>query len=272
MVMEAGSRRTKRHTSCLHTLSPAADGGPCPTPQAPILRNTLSWLWAWMWLATAVLLPAEAWGTTFKVALVGPWTCDPMFAKALPDLAARLAMARINKDPRINRGYWYDYALVSEDCRSSRALARFAELKGYGHAFYGPFNPAVCSAAALLTKNWHAGLLSPGCLEPSTHEPVDDEGNTYNGPLRPRGAFATLARPLPLSAHVLFQVLRFFRWAHVGVVSAQTDLWEATGQELASALRTLGLPVSVVATMEADDEGPRRALNAIREMDGVKGE
>ncbi|XP_048092851.1 retinal guanylyl cyclase 2-like isoform X2 [Alosa alosa] len=265
--MEASSKRTKRHISLLHTQSHTADTH-SHTHQLPILRTMFSWLWVWLWVATAVLLPAEAWGTTFKVALVGPWTCDPMFAKALPDLAARLAMVRINKDPRINSGYWYDYTLVSEDCRSSRALARFAELKGYGHAYYGPFNPIVCSAAALLTKNWHAGLLSPGCLDPGTHEPVDD--NSYNGPMRPRGAYTTFGRPLPLSAHVLFQVFRFFRWAHVGVVSAQTDLWEATGQELASALRALGLPVSVVATMEADDEGPQRALNAIRETDAVK--
>ncbi|XP_062373163.1 retinal guanylyl cyclase 2-like [Sardina pilchardus] len=266
--MEASSKRSKGHVSLLHTDSHAADTH-SHTHQIPILQKTFSWLWVWLWVATAVLLPAEAWGTTFKVALVGPWTCDPMFGKALPDLAARLAMARINKDPHIKKGYWYDYALVSEDCRSSRALSRIAELKGYGHAYYGPFNPIVCSAAALMTKNWNAGLLSPGCLDPSTHEPADDP-NSYNGPLKPRTAYSTFGRPLPLSAHVLFQVFRFFRWAHVGVVSAQTDLWEATGQELASALRTLGLPVSVVTTMEADDEGPRRALNTIREKDAVR--
>ena len=67
-------------------------------------------------------------------------------------------------------------------------------------------------------------------------------------------------------------MLRFFRWAHVGVVSGQSDLWETTGQELATSLRGLGLPVSVAVTMEEDDDGPRRALNAIREKDGVKGE
>uniref|UniRef100_A0A672PP96 Guanylate cyclase n=1 Tax=Sinocyclocheilus grahami TaxID=75366 RepID=A0A672PP96_SINGR len=44
-------------------------------------------------------LPCEAWGTTFKISIVGPWACDPMYSKALPDLAARLAMSRINKDP-----------------------------------------------------------------------------------------------------------------------------------------------------------------------------
>lgn len=262
--METGSRRTK-HGSRLHAHAHShAD--------AHSRTSCSHWLWVWLWLATAVLLPAEAWGTTFKVALVGPWTCDPMFAKALPDLAARLAMARINKDPRISGGYWYDYSLVSEECQTSRALARFAKLKGYAHAFYGPFNPSVCSAAALMTKNWHTGLLSPGCLDSSTHTPADYTDKSSNAAMRPRGAYATFMRPLPLSAHVLFQVLRFFRWAHVGVVSGQSDLWETTGQELATSLRGLGLPVSVAVTMEEDDDGPRRALNAIREKDGVKGE
>ncbi|XP_063042912.1 retinal guanylyl cyclase 2-like [Engraulis encrasicolus] len=226
-------------------------------------------MWAWLWLVTAVLLPVDAWATTFKVALVGPWTCDPMFSKALPDMAARLAMARINKDPYINKGYWYDYTLVSEDCSTSRGIERFADLKGYGHAFFGPFNPSVCSAAALLTKNWHSALLSPGCLEPNTHVP-DEEDRSYYPALRPRSAYATFSRPMPLSANVLFQVLRFFRWAHVGIITDQTDLWEATGHELASSLRGLGLPVEAVATMESDDEGPRRALKTIRDKDGVK--
>lgn len=49
-------------------------------------------------------------------------------------------------------------------------------------------------------------------------------------------------------------------------------MWEATGHELAASLRALGLPVGTVVTMEADKEGPRRALKAIREADRVRGE
>ncbi|XP_030637488.1 retinal guanylyl cyclase 1 [Chanos chanos] len=226
--------------------------GACSTP---VLRWN-RWLGNWLLVPLMMLsyLPCEAWGTTFKIAVVGPWTCDPIFSKALPDLAARLATARINKDPYLNKGYWYDYTLVNEDCQSSRALARFAELEGYGSAFLGPANPGYCASAALLGKNWNKGILSWACLDPEMDE----------------ATYPTFLRPLPLASRVLFSVLRFFRWAHVGIISEEGDLWESTGHQLASSLRALGLPVSTVVTMEMDKEGPRRALQRIREADRVR--
>uniref|UniRef100_A0A9J8AJQ8 Guanylate cyclase n=1 Tax=Cyprinus carpio carpio TaxID=630221 RepID=A0A9J8AJQ8_CYPCA len=231
------------------------DGSLCPVSSTPALRSR-SW-WGNCFLLPLVMLsylPCEAWGTTFKIAIVGPWACDPMFSKALPDLAARLAMSRINKDPDLNKGYWYDYTLINEDCSSSKALAHFAELEGYGSAFLGPANPGYCTAAALLAKNWNKGILSWACLKADMDE----------------GMYSTFLRPLPLSARVLLSVLRFFRWAHVGIITAENDMWEATGHELAASLRALGLPVGVVVTMEMDKEGPRRALKTIRETDRVR--
>nr|XP_046266013.1 retinal guanylyl cyclase 1 [Scatophagus argus]XP_046266014.1 retinal guanylyl cyclase 1 [Scatophagus argus]XP_046266015.1 retinal guanylyl cyclase 1 [Scatophagus argus]XP_046266017.1 retinal guanylyl cyclase 1 [Scatophagus argus] len=225
-------------------------------PSSPVQRSR-SWWGNWFLLPLLMVsfLPCQAWATTFKVALVGPWTCDLLYSKALPDLAARLATTRINKDPYLNKGYWYDYTLINEDCKSSRALARFAELEGYGAAFLGPANPGYCSSAALYAKEWDAGILSWACLKP----------NMKKGPMYP-----TFLRPLPLSSHVLFTVLRFFRWAHVAIISEETDVWEATGQELASSLRALGLPVRPVVTMTGDKDGPRRALTKVRETDRVR--
>uniref|UniRef100_A0A8C9T4U4 Guanylate cyclase n=1 Tax=Scleropages formosus TaxID=113540 RepID=A0A8C9T4U4_SCLFO len=216
----------------------------------------LSWLSSWMFvpLLMATYLPCEAWGTTFKVAIVGPWTCDPLFSKALPDTAARLAMSRINKNPYLSKGYWYDYTLVNEDCKTSRALARFAELEGYGSAFLGPANPGYCTSAALLARSWNKGILSWSCLKPN----MDN------------GMYPTFMRPMPLSSRVLFAVLRFFHWAHVAIITSEEDLWEATGQELASSLRALGLPLSTVVTMEMDKEGPRKALEEIRNAHRVR--
>uniref|UniRef100_A0A8C1XZ43 Guanylate cyclase n=1 Tax=Cyprinus carpio TaxID=7962 RepID=A0A8C1XZ43_CYPCA len=221
----------------------------------PVLRSH-SWWGNCILLPLVMLsyLPCEAWGTTFKIAIVGPWACDPMFSKALPDLAARLAMSRINKDPDLNKGYWYDYTLINEDCSSSKALARFVELEGYGSAFLGPANPGYCTAATLLAKNWNKGILSWACLKADMDE----------------GMYPTFLRPLPLSSRVLFSVLHFFRWAHVGIITAENDMWEATGHELAESLRALGLPVGVAVTMEMDKEGPRRALKTIRETDRVR--
>ncbi|XP_061753631.1 retinal guanylyl cyclase 1 [Nerophis ophidion] len=211
--------------------------------------------WLLIPLILILSLPCQAWATTFKVALVGPWTCDLLYSKALPDLAARLATARINNDPYINKGYWYDYTLINEDCKSSRALARFAELEGYGSAFLGPANPGYCTSAALYAKEWDVGFLSWSCLKPN---------------MREGGMYPTFLRPQPLSSHVLFTVLRYFRWAHVAIISEDSDIWEATGHELASSLRALGLPVNPVAAMGADDDGPRRALTKVRETDRVR--
>uniref|UniRef100_A0A7N8WM44 Guanylate cyclase n=1 Tax=Mastacembelus armatus TaxID=205130 RepID=A0A7N8WM44_9TELE len=228
-------------------------------PQLPLspVQCPRSWWRNWFFLPLFMLslLPCQAWATTFKVALVGPWTCDLLYSKALPDLAARLAMNRINKDPHLTKGYWYDYTLINEDCKSSRALPRFAELEGYGAAFLGPANPGYCTSAALYAKEWDVGIFSWSCLRPS---------------MKTGGMYPTFLRPLPLSSHVIFTVLRYFQWAHVAIVSQETDLWEATGHELASSLRALGLPVNPVVTMEADEDGPQRALTKVRETDRVR--
>uniref|UniRef100_A0A3B3T8G5 Guanylate cyclase n=1 Tax=Paramormyrops kingsleyae TaxID=1676925 RepID=A0A3B3T8G5_9TELE len=200
------------------------------------------------------LLPYPAWTATYKVAIVGPWTCDPLYSKALPEQAARLATSRINKDPQLNKGYWYDYTLVNEDCQTSQALARFAELEGYASAILGPANPGYCTSAALLAKNWNTAILSWSCLDP----------------IMDKDKYPTFLRPLPLSARVLFSVLRFFRWAHVAIVTSGDDLWEATGEELASSLRALGLPVSAVVSMETGEHGPRKALRTIKDLDQVR--
>uniref|UniRef100_A0A667ZME5 Guanylate cyclase n=1 Tax=Myripristis murdjan TaxID=586833 RepID=A0A667ZME5_9TELE len=267
---ESGQVERKRHmrtaaadslNNCEHcpfrsSSSSSLSSSKLPSQSPPVLRSK-SWWGNWLILPLFMIsyLPCEAWGSTFKVALVGPWTCDLLYSKALPDLAARLATSRINKNPYLKKGYWYDYTLINEDCKSSRALARFTELEGYGSAFLGPANPAYCSSAALFTKEWDLGILSWGCLNPRMEE---------------GGMYPTFLRPLPLSSRVLFSVLRYFRWAHVAIISEELDLWEATGLELASSLRALGLPVSTVVTMEDAKDGPRRALTKVRETDRVR--
>ncbi|KAJ8267156.1 hypothetical protein GJAV_G00139150 [Gymnothorax javanicus] len=213
---------------------------------------------SWFWIPVLMMasLPCESWGATYKVAVVGPWTCDPLFSKALPDEAARLAISRINKDPYLKKGYWYDYTLVNEDCQTSRALVHFADLEGYGSAFLGPANPGFCYSAALLGKHWNKAVLSWSCLQPKMD----------------RSMYTTFLRPTPLTSRVLFSVLRFFRWARVGIVTSWDDLWVATGHELAASLRALGLPVHTVATMgrDGDSSGAQRALLQIKEASGVQ--
>ncbi|XP_077399892.1 retinal guanylyl cyclase 2-like [Vanacampus margaritifer] len=192
---------------------------------------------------------AEVWSATFKLALIGPWSCDPMFSRAMPTAAANLALSRLRVDGSLSRGYWYDVKLLDEECSTSKALTELADMEGYGHAYVGPFNPALCHAASLLAQHWEAGLASPGCLDAD---------------------WPNLS-PIPRPSKVLFAVLRFFHWAHVGVISAPVDIWRSTGEEVASALRALGLPVGPVVTMETrTKDGPRAALQAIRDVDKVK--
>uniref|UniRef100_A0A3P9LQU0 Guanylate cyclase n=1 Tax=Oryzias latipes TaxID=8090 RepID=A0A3P9LQU0_ORYLA len=261
MKRNKDTRTTSSSEGCrqLKTLSTLLLTSSLSKPQLPFSSMHLFRSWkekrSLLFLFIISFFPCQIWATTFKVALVGPWTCDLLYSKALPDLAARLAISRINKNPYLNRGYWYDYALVNEDCKSTRALVRFSDLEGYGAAFLGPANPGYCSSAALYTKEWDVGILSWGCLKPYM-KTVD--------------MFPTFLRPLPLSSNVLFTVLRYFRWAHVAIISEDTDLWEATGHELASSLRALGLPVNPVVTMETEKDGPRSALAKVREADRVR--
>ncbi|MEQ2315688.1 hypothetical protein AMECASPLE_024995, partial [Ameca splendens] len=186
---------------------------------------------------------------TFKLALVGPWSCDPLFSRAMPVAAANLALSRLRTDSYLSRGYWYDVKLLNEDCSVSKALTELGEMEGYGHAYIGPFNPTLCHAASLFAQHWEAGLASPGCLD----------ADWLNLP------------PITSPAKVLITVLRFFRWAHVAVISAATDLWESTGEEVASALRAMGLPIDPVVTMETKNKGGARdALNEIRQTNKAK--
>uniref|UniRef100_A0A8D3DKX0 Guanylate cyclase n=1 Tax=Scophthalmus maximus TaxID=52904 RepID=A0A8D3DKX0_SCOMX len=214
---------------------------------SPVFRmRRPRWL---LWVCVWLLSIAEVWTATFKLALVGPWSCDPMFSRAMPTAAANMALSRLRSDGSLSKGYWYDVKLLDEDCLASKALTELGEMEGYGHAYIGPFNPALCHAASLLTQHWEAGLASPGCLD-------------ANWPNLP---------PITPPSRVLFTVLRFFRWAHVGIITAPSNLWESTGQEVASALRAMGLPIGPVVTMETRHKvAAQEALGAIREADKVK--
>lgn len=64
----------------------------------------------------------QVWAATFKLALIGPWSCDPLFSQAMPTAAANLALSRLQGDSAMSRGYWYDVRLLDEDCSASKGL------------------------------------------------------------------------------------------------------------------------------------------------------
>ncbi|XP_059831176.1 retinal guanylyl cyclase 2-like [Hypanus sabinus] len=205
-------------------------------------------------------LPLGAWPATFKVGLLGPWACDPIFSRALPEAAAQLATKRVNRDPSSGAGYWFDYVLLEEECQASRALADFVRLERRASAFIGPLSPSYCRAAGLLAEAWDKPLFSWTC--PWSGGEEEEEG----GPSAP----TTSARTLPHAARVLYTVLQHFRWARVVVVSGGQGGWAAAGRELAASLRRCGLSVPLVLTMGAGAPGAAGVLRRIKEVSKVR--
>uniref|UniRef100_A0A803TZ05 Guanylate cyclase n=1 Tax=Anolis carolinensis TaxID=28377 RepID=A0A803TZ05_ANOCA len=206
-----------------------------------------------LWLLF-LCLPGCIQATTFKVGVMGPWNCDSIYARAYPDAAASLAVSRINKDPTLNKGYWFDYVLLNEECQSSKAMVGFVNSERYASGFVGPVNPATCEAAGLLGKAWNKPIFSWACL-------IDDAEMER---------FGTFARPLPQASAVLYTVLKYFRWAHVAVITSAQDMWVEAGHGVAESLRNFGLPVTIVTTMENDPEGARDALRKIKRAYDVR--
>ncbi|XP_068524504.1 retinal guanylyl cyclase 1-like isoform X3 [Anas acuta] len=190
-------------------------------------------------------------GATFKVGVMGPWACDPLVARALPEVASRLAVARLNRDPTLNGGYWWDAVVLAEACQTPEAVAGLLNAERYATGLVGPLNPATCGAAGLLAAAWNKPVVSWACVG-------DLEG------------LDTLVVPMPAPGRVLHAVLRFFRWAHVAVVTAPQDLWREVGQGLAQDLRARGLPVTVVVTAGDQEDEAREALRRVQRADGVR--
>ncbi|NXI37456.1 GUC2F cyclase, partial [Galbula dea] len=185
------------------------------------------------------------------VGVMGPWACDPIFSRALPEVASQLAVARLNRDPTINQGYWWDSMVLNEACQTPQAVTGLLNVERYVNALVGPLNPATCGAAGLLTTAWNKPLVSWTCLG-------DGEG------------LETLVIPMVEPVEVLHQVLRYFRWAHVAVISSPQDLWREVGQGLAQELRARGLPVTVVTTAGNEEEEVQEALRRVQKADGVR--
>lgn len=76
----------------------------------PLLHGLHSFLLLLLVALSLLTCPAQA--AWFRVGVVGPWGCDPLFAKALPNVAAQLAVNRINKDPSLSDAATFDYAVL----------------------------------------------------------------------------------------------------------------------------------------------------------------
>uniref|UniRef100_A0A8C9L144 Guanylate cyclase n=1 Tax=Serinus canaria TaxID=9135 RepID=A0A8C9L144_SERCA len=215
---------------------------------------TDSWRELWWLLFGIILLCSPAHCSVFKIGLLGPWNCDPFFSKAFPHVAARLAVGRISRDPSLDLGHRLDYVILQEECDTPRALVRFVGFEKLSSAFIGPLNPGFCEVAAHLGKNWNKAIFSWMCINYKLDSPIH------------HNAFA---RTLPSPTQILLAIMKYFRWAHVGIIASSDDIWRYTAKEAANALRDYGLPVGIVTSMQKGEkelfhvENLRQITNAL---------
>uniref|UniRef100_H3C262 Guanylate cyclase n=1 Tax=Tetraodon nigroviridis TaxID=99883 RepID=H3C262_TETNG len=202
-------------------------------------------------LLSLCILPSLVEAAWFRVGVVGPWECDPLFAKALPHVAAQLAVNRINRDPSLSYAATFDYIVLQEPCETSRALEAFLGFHTKAAGYIGPANAGYCDAASMLSKGWNKAVFPWGCVG---YE-LDD--------LR---SHPTFAHSMPRPTSVLLSVVRYFRWAHIGIISSSDDIWVETANKVADALRSHGLPVRLVSFMENTPHAIRHTLSKVRKM------
>lgn len=203
----------------------------------------------WGVLLWADSLSLLAWAReTFTLGVLGPWDCDPIFAQALPSMATKLAVDRVNQDDSLLLGSQLDFKVLPTGCETPHALATFVSHKNTVAAFVGPVNPGYCPAAAMLAQGWGKSLFSWACGAP--------EGG------------GELVSTLPSAAHVLLSVMRHFGWARLAIVSSQQDIWVATAQQLATTFRAHGLSIGLVTSL---GPGEKEAMEVCKQLHSVHG-
>lgn len=209
----------------------------------------------WWLVFGIILLCSPAHCSVFKIGLLGPWNCDPLFSKAFPHVAARLAVGRISRDPSLDLGHRLDYVILQEECETPRALLRFVDFEKLSSAFIGPLNPGFCEVAAHLGENWNKALFSWMCINYKL-----DSTTRYNA----------FARTLPSPTQILLTIMKYFKWAHIGIIASSEDIWMYTAKESATVLRKHGLPVVIVTSMHKGEKGMEDTWNKIKAVNNIK--
>ncbi|KAI4799203.1 hypothetical protein KUCAC02_017839 [Chaenocephalus aceratus] len=198
---------------------------------------------------------AEVHASFFRVGILGPWGCDPLFAKALPNVAAQLAVNRINKDRSLSYAATFDFTVLQEPCETSKALEKFLGFHTKASAYIGPSNPGYCDAASMLTKGWNKALFSWGCVG---YE-LDDVRS-----------HPTFSRSMPRPSWVLLSVFNYFKWANVAIIASSEDIWVETAIKVSDSLGSHGFPVRSVSILENTPHSIRRTLSKIRKMREIR--
>ncbi|XP_076836964.1 retinal guanylyl cyclase 2-like [Brachyhypopomus gauderio] len=220
------------------------------TMKDPSFPSHGAWL---LWLVLAGLSTSHmVKAAVFRVGVLGPWSCDPMFAKAMPGVAAQLAVERINRDRSLlSPSVIFDYVILEEDCQTALAFRAFTGYYTQASAFLGPVNPGYCQAASLIAKDWTKALFTWSCAD---HE------------LESSWRHPTFVRTIPSPVWVLQILARHFGWANIAIVASAEDIWTDTSNKVADALRSHGLVVRAVLSTGSDDASICHSLAKIRRM------
>lgn len=222
-------------------------------------RQTLQTLpFSLVWVFLGVLtFPCCVRCLIFKVGVVGPWDCDPIYYKALPTVAARLAVSRINGDLSLDLGLTMDFIILQEPCETSKALMTYINNDKSADAFIGSTNPGYCIAASLLAKIWDKALFSYSCVSYELDRSI---------------GYPTFARTSPFPIDVLFTMFKHYRWATSVVISSNEDIWIDTAGRVAGALRRKGLPVPLVTAMGLNEMELEGTMRKIQDIGPVRGQ
>uniref|UniRef100_A0A8C7IIB7 Guanylate cyclase n=1 Tax=Oncorhynchus kisutch TaxID=8019 RepID=A0A8C7IIB7_ONCKI len=223
--------------------------------QLPRYQYGVFWFLLLAVLCLWLIGPSPAHAAHFRVGVVGPWSCDPLFSKALPSVAAQLAVNRINRDPVLSLAATFDYVILEEKCETSRALDGFMGFYTRATGFIGPANPGYCDAASLLGKGWNKAVFSWGCVG---YE-LDDVRS-----------HPTFAHSMPRPTWVLISLMQHFRWAQVGIIASSEDSWVETSIKVANSLRSHGMPVRLVVTIGNDPGSVRKTLAKLKKVEDLR--
>ncbi|OWK54559.1 Retinal guanylyl cyclase 2 [Lonchura striata] len=82
--------------------------------------------------------------------------------------------------------------------------------------------------------------------------------------------YSAFARTLPSPTQILLTIMKYFKWAHVGIIASSDDIWMYTAKESATALRNHGLPVGIVTSVHKGEKGIEVTWNKIKEVNNIK--
>ena len=171
---------------------------------------------------------------TFNIEIFTPINCSSIHASGAADVAARLAVNRINEEPGLlPSGVNFALRVHEVGCSPLEELVSFADLaqERGSDAVFGPVQWGTCDPAARLAAALNLPVTSWSCTDSR---------------LSDRTLFPTFARMSARDADVadaLRDLLLHFKWKHAAIIARDDPQWTSLTREVELSLGTGGLSV-----------------------------